>query len=360
MVAIYFGGAISVGGKSSYYSALVSCALMLGYFLIVNLMRTKEWILRCFKAMVASATIVSCMAIVQYIFGRLNRSTLDLRYFSNIKGRVTVIFGNANLLGFYLAMVFPLALYFLLQTSGLKKKILPFCSCLAFLFAIVFTWSRGAWLALLVSLLVFLLIYTRKTLRYLVLLLLATPLAVFWLPDSVRQRFLSIGSFSDSSVAYRLYTWKGTWQAIKEYFVSGVGYGDEAYAQIYPAFAYSGMETAPHSHNLFLQILFSLGIFGLLIFLVIAFLFIQRNLENIKSTKDRSVRFLNTALLCSGISVFTMGLFDYVWYHYRVFFLFWILLGLSAALSRVDRAEQYRKNLLDIPDPQSASVDIAL
>lgn len=363
-IIIFLGGTISAGGTPSFRSALISCALMLGYFLVVNLIRTKEWVSRCFGTLVSSATIVALLGVLQYlfnVFGSLNRSTLDLSQFSDIKGRVTVLFENPNILGFYLAMIFPLALYMFLDAPIKKRTKIPsLCACMLILLCLVFTWSRGAWLACLISTLIFFLIYSRKTLRYVLALLIALPLLAFLLPDNIRRRFLSIGSFSDSSTVYRVYTWQGTWDAIENFLFGGVGYGTETYAAVYPHYAYAGMEMAEHSHNLFLQIWFSLGIFALLVFLFVVWLFLQRNLETLKISSDSSMRLMTAATLCAGIAMLVMGLFDYVWYSYRIFFLFWILVGLTAAISRVDAAERQRKDWSESEDAQHATMDLNL
>lgn len=360
LLAIYFGGRISVGGEFSYQSALISCTLMLGYFLLVNLMRTKQWVHRCMVSLVSSATVVSAIGIGQYFFGVLNRSTLDLSYFSDIKGRVTSLFENPNVLGFYLVTIFPLALYFLVRAKGFKKRLGAFSVCTLMVVCVVLTWSRGAWLAMLISSAIFLTIYTRKTLRYLLLSVFAVPFLAFLLPDTVIRRFLSIGNFADSSTTYRLYTWRGTWDAICDFFVSGVGYGVETYQAVYPEYAYAGMASAEHSHNLILQILFSMGVFALLIFLFVVLLFVQRNLENIKLASDQTTRMMIAGALCGALALLLMGIFDYVWYEYRIFFLFWCIFGLASALARIDRNERERKQMLQIAEEDYASVDFEI
>lgn len=359
-VAVYFGGAISAGGTPSYQSALMSCALMLGYFLVVNLIRTKVWLHRCLGALVSSATIVAILGVFQYFFGTLDVATLDLVHFSDIKGRVTVVFGNANMVGFYLAMILPISLYFLFRAKGLGQRLVRLFSVFMMLACIVFTWSRGAWLATLVSLLIFFFIHTRKTIRYLLVVLCSLPILVFWLPDTVVRRFAGIGTVADSSTVYRLYTWQGTWDAITDFFFSGVGYGTEAYTEVYPAYAYAGMETAEHSHSLFLQIWFSIGIAALVVFLFVVLLFLQRSLETLKVSTDETLRAMSAAVLCAVVAILIMGLFDYVWFQYRIFYLFWIALGLSAAISRVDTAERQRDAVLDFSGSNGVSADLNL
>ena len=356
-VIVYFGGVISVGGEISYLSALLTCSLMIGYFLVVNLMRTQKWLNRCFVALISSATVVSVIGILQYFFGTLNVSWLDRDYFPDIKGRVTALFENSNMLAAYLVMVFPLILCYLLRSTG-KNRLLAFISSVSVFLCIIFTWSRGAWLALIFSVLLYFFMYSKKTVRFLCGLIFIIPLAVFMLPDNVVRRFMSIGDMADSSISYRVYTWKGTLNAIRENLFGGVGYGTETYREFYPTYSYAGMEAAEHSHSLYLQLWFSLGIVGLIIFCALMLLFVQQSLENIKTTSDIQNKMQTTAVFCSVIAALIMGAFDYIWYNYRVFFVFWIMIALASAYARVDMAERRRKNISYDNDSQKAFIDI--
>ena len=49
----------------------------------------------------------------------------------------------------------------------------------------------------------------------------------------------------------------------------GIGIGEGAFAKLYPVYALSGIEAAPHSHNLYLQIAVETGFFSLFVFLVL-------------------------------------------------------------------------------------------
>lgn len=356
-VMIFFGGVISAGGEISYLSALLTCSLMIGYFLVVNLMRTQKWLNRCFIALASSATIVSIAGILQYLFGTLNVSWLDRDYFPDIKGRVTVLFENSNVLAAYLVMVFPIVLCCFLRSTG-KNRMLALISSVSIFMCIIFTWSRGAWLALIISFLLYFLMYSKKTVRFLCSIIFIIPFSVFVLPDNIVRRFMSIGDMADSSISYRVYTWKGTMNAIRDNWFGGVGYGSETYRELYPTYSYAGMETAEHSHSLYLQLWFSLGIVGLIVFTALIFLFAQQSLENIKTTSDMQNKMQTTAVFCSIVAALIMGAFDYVWYNYRVFYIFWIMIALASAYARVDRAERRRKEICYENDPQKAFLDI--
>jgi putative inorganic carbon (HCO3(-)) transporter len=206
----------------------------------------------------------------------------------------------------------------------------------------VFTWSRGAWLAAIISTFIFFIIYNKKTFRIFGVALFVIPIIPIVMPSNVLNRFLSIADLSDSSISYRIYTWRGTVEAIKAHFFSGIGYGNEAFKQVYPQYAYSGMEAAEHSHSLFLQLLLGLGIVGLVIFALITFFALQKLFGYIKKPEDRTSCVYVIATVASLISALIMGIFDNVWYNYRIFYAFWVIVAIGVAFVRVGSYEMDR------------------
>ncbi len=357
-VVILMGGAISAGGASSLETALVSIALMLGYFLALNMLRTQKWLDRCVGALTSSAVITAVVGISQYITGRAVSDWLDTSYFSDIEGRVTVFFDNPNILGVYLAVAFPFLLGRTARAKDARGRWLGRLSVLAVAVCAVLTWSRSAWVAIIVTTVIFALINNRNTLKGLLLVLAALPVAAYVLPKSVVRRFMSIGDLADSSSYYRVYTWRGTLNAISDNLFGGVGYGGTAYAEIYPKYAYAGIEAAAHSHNLYLQILFDVGIFGFLIFAVMLFLFSQKNFEFFKQKGDKGTKLMASAAFCACLAALVIGIFDYVFYNLRIFFIFWIAMALSCAYIRFGDRERERQAERYASSPDSAFIDI--
>ncbi len=358
MVVICMGGVITAGGRESLATAILSCILMMGFFLVVNLIRTEKWLNRCISAFVSSAVIVAAIGVLQYVLGFAEKNWIDMEYFSDIEGRVVSLFENPNVLSAYLVMAFPLLLAKAFRAESSKGKFLGFVSVVIVVTCTVLTWSRGAWLAMLISLLIFALINSRKTLSFIIVILAALPFIRVLMPDSMVKRFMSIGDIADSSTYYRIYTWRGTLSAIKDYFWGGAGYGLNTYAEIYPQYAYAGIEAAEHSHNLFLQIFFALGVFGLLIFLVLMLLFVQKNFEYLRNTHDKSIKLFVSAAFSSVCGALIVGMFDYVWYNFRLFYLFWIVFAISCAYIRFGDREAERKKIVQDIMPDRASLDI--
>ncbi|MGM9684465.1 MAG: O-antigen ligase family protein [Eubacteriales bacterium] len=357
-VMLALSGIISTGGKLSLESALVCCALMLIYFLVVNMMRTTVWLDRCVTALVSSAVITALYGILQYIFGTLDTRWQDMRYFSDIKGRAVSFFDNPNVLAFYLAIIFPFALSLTARSRTRKGKFLGAFSVLSIVICAVFTWCRGAWLAMIAVALLFLLICSKKTPKFILVFCLAIPLLPILLPSNVIRRFGSIGDISDSSTFYRIYTWRASLRAALDNPVGGVGFGTSAFAEVYPLYAYAGMEAAEHSHNLFLQIMFGMGITGLAVFLISMFLYVQKSFEYFKAPQSRISSLMADAALCAVAGALIMGMFDYIWYDYRVFFAFWAVLGIGCAYIRVGNEQKKRHRVVQNFDATCADIDI--
>ena len=93
---IFISGAISIGGMGSYRSAMLSCTIMLAYFLVKNLIRTEKWLHRCVLAFVGSGTFVAAYGVIQYILGFAVDDWIDTTYFTDIYGRATSVFTNPN------------------------------------------------------------------------------------------------------------------------------------------------------------------------------------------------------------------------------------------------------------------------
>ena len=354
-------GFATAGGKDGYNEVLITFCLLCGYFLTVNLMRTRQWLKRCSLCMVFSGTVTALCGIIQYTVGAFNSGAwLDPVYFADIRGRADALFENPNVLASYLVLVFPFALAHLVRAASGKERILFSFSVLSILLCTVVTWSRGAWLGLLVGFLVFAIMHSKKTVRYLFLAVLFIPLLSFLLPETVTKRFMSIGSLSDSSSLYRVYTWRGSFRVIKEFFFGGIGYGTSAYQSVYPQFAYAGMEAAEHSHNLWLQVWIGVGIGGVLLLALALFFFFQMNLEHIKNSKNAFNRSMIVASICAIAAALVMGCFDFIWFNYRVFFIFWFIIGLSCAYTRLGQDELRRIECVEEAEKNTATLDLPL
>ena len=357
-VLVLFGGIVSVAPSASLKPALIFVCLMLGYFLVVNLMRTKLWLSRTIAALTGSAFLVSVYGIFQYFTGAANENWIDPALFEDISGRAISTFENPNMLAEYLILILPfvLAMFLYTKNTGMKAVyLLSFASCIL---CVVYTWSRSAWLGAIAGLVLFFLLYSKKTLYLLFVALAALPIANFILPQTVLDRFYSIGNLADSSNLYRVYLWKSVGRMISDFFGGGIGIGEGAFTSLYPMYTYAGMEASPHSHSIYLQIILELGVAGIVIFLAVMFLLSQGVFEYSKRSTDARSKLMSCAALCGVFSALIQGAADYIWYNYRVFFIFWIVAGIMCAYRRIGYEDENEMRIQN--DEGCAVIDIPL
>ena len=141
--------------------------------------------------------------------------------------------------------------------------------------AVVVTWSRGAWLGVLISLLIFFLIYSRKTACWLLIGGLTVPVWYSFLPSSFLSHFTDVLNLSDPAVYRQIYTWRGTLKMISNHLFGGIGYGTEAFCEVYPNYSIPGLELSESAGSLYLTIWSVMGLFGLLVFFAVMIVFAQ-------------------------------------------------------------------------------------
>ena len=345
MVVMLMAGIVSAGGVSSLRSAAIYVCFMMIYFMIVWLVNTKGMLERIMAALVISGTLTSLYGLYQKFTGNMEIGTMDKDAFSGIEGRVTATFENSNMLGVFIIMVFPFALSYLFRAEKALSRIAALISCAGMGLCLIYTWSRGAWIGLIIACLLFVLLYN----HYVLPILMPTALlgiTLLWgkiggsgLLTNLIGRFSSIVTMSDTSSVYRLGIWRGALKVAERYWFTGIGIGEAAFRSVYIRYAESGIETAVHSHNLFLQIFIETGAVGFAVFLVAIILCIKSGLELIKkSTGDTHAEKAVCVAAVSGlVAALVQGMTDNIWFNYRIFFMFWVTLAILSAASRMGR-----------------------
>ena len=316
-------------GFWGYGRAVSGCitALMLSVCIPARALLADRYTFRmlCFFASLGAA-VASAYGIGQYFWGALEVKWVDLRLFADIGGRVTSFFDNPNVLAIYLLFCFPLALVGTFDSEEPPtRRLICTTSTVLILFCTVLTWTRGAWLGMLLQGMLFLMLHSRRTRKMLFVLPLFLPLAALLLPPQVLRRFLSIGNPAESSNRYRLHTWHGVLRMIAAHPL-GIGVGEQAFRCIYPTYALMGTETVMHAHSVFLQVTCETGLLGGVLFLFwCAF-------EVWRARKSEAV------LPLTGMLV--MGLFDHLWYAPSMALLFACAMAIAAALPQNGKGRQ--------------------
>ena len=335
--AIYFYATLtSTSLRGSLFPGLLTIAFVLFFLVLASCRPDGLALRRLMGAMVAAALLVSLYGFYQAMFPAKFRNVwTDTDMFSTIAFRVYSTLENPNVLGEYLLLVIPLGAALLLTEKAWPKRILWLVCCGIMGVCLVLTYSRGCYLGLLFAAALFLVLLDR---RFLILGIIAIALSPLYLPESVLSRFTSIGNMGDTSTSYRVYIWMGTLAMLKDYWLCGLGPGTEAFNVAYPKYAYNAI-TAPHSHNLYLQLTCDTGICGLGVFILLMIGFYRMMFTAIRLETDPSARIFQIAGV-SAISGFLLqSMTDYTFYNYRVMLLFWAMLGLCVLFCHMGRKD---------------------
>ncbi len=329
---LYFMGTwFSVTRRDSLLGGCLTVAFVLFALVLENAIETRRQLDTLLMLLVLAGTVVALYGICQYLFGWGYQSDawVDDDMFGDVF-RVSATLENPNMLGQYFLLTIPLGGAGLLAAKEWGSRVFYLCCCGVMCVCMLLTLSRGAWLGLVFAALVFVVLIQPR-------LLLLTPLAVvalyFVLPDAVIARFTSIGDFGDSSTSYRMYIWMGTLDMLRDYWLCGIGPGESAFNLVYPAYSFSGV-SAPHSHNLFLQIVCDAGIAALIVFVLLLFHAVRDLCAAFCREKDPASRLFQAAILAGLAGFLVQAMTDFSFYNYRVLFLFWTYLAVGALVAR--------------------------
>lgn len=339
----------SVNVMGSIRDLALNCAGISFVFAMVNSLNKKEDINVFVSFLMLSSLFAALVGVRQIFTGVVMRPEwTDVENSQDIAVRIYSVFTNPNIFAEYLVMLTPLAVGTMWYTKSMKKKLTFIIGVGVLLLALLMTMSRGGWLGIFVAAFVFVLIVDKR------LLVLAIPIvliAVPFLPKSILQRFISIGSNVDSSILYRTKIYQITANIIKDNFINGVGFGYIPFKQVYETY----IRTMPiyHAHNTFLEIFAEGGIIGLLVFLILIFSLIKNGLCYLTKSSDKYIKYLGAGAMASLFGILANGMTEHILYMPRIIFNFWILVGLIICLIRLSKnsnKEELRENNLLVSD----------
>ncbi len=305
------------------------------FFIFLNIFSKKD-ISKILFAFTLSAGLVSGLAILQKFTGWFVPYTF---WGKDNVFRVTSFYGFPNAIGLYLAPIIPLIFY---NIYYLFKKIeknwfkiilnilIIFSSLLAFFWAK----STGALIALLAG---FLLInlFKKKTfaLSLLIILIIFSSIYFELLPKNILDTLL----FKDWSGQVRIKMWIESVEMLKNNFIFGAGLS--GYQNLVaPYHIWDFVEIFQYPHNIFLNFWSEIGLFGLLSFFALIFIFYKTIFINIiQSTQDKKNYFLNFALAWSIFVILIHGLVDVPYFKNDLAILFWLFFGILFLVSNNEK-----------------------
>ena len=307
------------------------------FFLISSLFRLEKYRKALLITLFSALSLVILAGIMLYSQGI---------YFPQTPQRIWTSFQHPNGIGAVLVLLIPFA--FVLIISPVPRRIRAAAVALTLLLGtgIYLSFSRTAWVSLLVGLGI-LTLFRKGKIIFLASIILLVILLIWGLnvgPQSYwKERIKSFTTWrSDPNVEKRLIYSGAALRMIRERPVIGYGPGYGIFQKLYEE-KFKEVDTgedATAPHNYYLSLTITTGILGLLAFGWLLFRIFRISRKEIRESDSQFTACFSQALL-AGLAGFLLGsLADDPLLNERISFIFWIIIGLLAASSagRVETA----------------------
>lgn len=238
----------------------------------------------------AAITIAGSMLIVAVI-ALVRHYEYGFR-FANINDAVYPFFRNHVNYSAMMVCIVPILLAFYMGVKKRTERLLIISAIIIVLAALIFSYARGAWLALLVGGIAYWLIKKRLLFYAFIAAIIVLLASIFWLKNNDRylnysndfkttifhkdfsEHIVATYKLKDVSTAERFYRWVAGVRMIKDNLLTG--YGPNTFYDNYKGYAVPAFKTWVSDnkdrstvHNYFLMLAIEQGIPGLLFFIVL-------------------------------------------------------------------------------------------
>lgn len=302
-----------------YAAAFLLCAA------IVGSVTTQRQLHTLLGFLYGALLLTALAAFAQRITGvEPDPSLTDLTANAGMPGRVYSTLENPNNYAEFIVLTLPLAFAWSCSLPG-RRKYAAIAGLLLPLGALLMTYSRSGWVSFALAVLVFAALWDRRLL--LPLAGLAGMLIPF-LPDSIFNRILTIGSTADSSNMYRVYIWQAAVQMLRRWGFTGIGLGPGNFTPLYERYCLPNAAIASHSHMLYLEVWLEMGVLGITGFLTLYLGTIRRALRARKEAPP-TLRLILTACAAALIGISFLCAVEYIWHYPRILLIFFTVLGIT-------------------------------
>lgn len=300
---------------------------VLWFFVGANLVRSKPQLRWLTDAFLLVAAGLAAHGVYQYAVGvEIPLTWIDSKVETSIKTRVFSIIGSPNVLGSLLVLALPVGFVGYLQARAPLKKLVYAAACGVMAACLVFTFSRGAWLALAVVLLLLGLWRDRRILAAILLLALLTPVLL----PSVYHRvaYMATPEYTKSSIrGGRL----GRWDQALNYWrgapATGVGLGRFGGAVAAQHFPYDSF----YVDNFYLKVGVETGWVGLSALLVLLLCGLHLARRSLEEVDDDELRTLGLGILAGLVGVLAHNAVENIFEVPMMATYFWFFLGAVVA-----------------------------
>lgn len=198
--------------------------------------------------------------------------------------RVPSLYYDFNIVAAYFMILFMFNLIFILRTENNYKKVFYFITIFFILLGIYLTKTRGVWVSLIISIVIF---FIKKP-RIIIPVIILFGLLALLFYNIIEERILSVVYFSqDKSSLGRIQAWLSTILIIEKN--PFLGYGFDTYHLLKYDVMDNFLVDVPHPHNTYLRSIQESGLIGFILYyyLILKAVFYSFNFGKFVIDKDQ-------------------------------------------------------------------------
>ena len=243
------------------------------FYLVVNVLTTKQQVRQILLAFISGVALLSVIGILDYVVK--GDSLFDKSSHADSLTSAGQWFSS------YLVMGAPFLWLFFLESQGKPTKWLIGSCLLLLIVALFLSHTRGAWVAFIVQLMVLWLIRVRNQwLKWggIIVACGAMLLGGQWFKEN---QVTTIPFASLDSMNIRLDIWQIALDQIRDKPFLGYGYGNQTFQKTNEEMADGSRKASSgmHLHNVFISMVYEIGLIGFVLFLLLFFFILKTALS---------------------------------------------------------------------------------
>jgi len=337
--AILFLSEIITSFNSAYPFNSINSFLRLSFVIILYVgykvfLGTSKQELILLKLIVLISTFLAVFTIDDFVSFQDNIKSVGFSSSINFKNLYTPLGNMINAWTSVILIFIPLNCLLLLKQSNNRWALLVFLNLVLISFCLLSSFSRGAYICLLISVLIFnILVWRQFSLKKIILfnVIAISLLNVISIP--IKEDVLTTVSFNKTesqqrSTSSRINEWQNTKELIKHKPIFGWGQGNFVLAQDKAAFQKEDSVFNSRTQNTYINLIVERGFFGLFSYLVFFGIIFWILIHNYRSKTDSNEDIILISIIASGLFAILLREFTYasIFEFNNVFFMFFCLL----------------------------------
>jgi len=338
-------------GDGAFTYSLAFFAVIMSYFPIANMISNRRLADNAINAVIVSAIPITVLAVIEFIVEHPKTSYVPPKYSTD---GVSVFFSSPDALAAFMLVAVISTLAFMIEKRNKLKKAFYLVVSVLEIAVLGLLLLPEVWLAAVISLLVYPIIKSKRIPIDLLLLFIPLPLLVFTIPrrllDRISDFFGEEFSFSD-----RLSGYSEAFDVFLKNAPFGTGFGKSAYMN-------SAVSDTGGIFNTLLGVATQIGVIALVLVLAIIILRMRHLSYYRLYLRNSLVEVTGEMTAVALAALLSFGMLSDLFADLTVLYLFWTVLGISAAALRIAKREcDEREGYYgDSRSSESSALDIGL